>query len=214
MGNQYKLTLSNQTLYREVDLTDDMDSVTIGTAGGCDVRLRKELFFDTFELQLTRRGDKWEIICSESVYISVDQVRRLMVRELSHGDHMQLLYRSTDNELLTIDFEIDFESEVKDYHRVIDLGARAKFQLGTDQGSDILLSGGSLRRDILVFQIATHCTRTSSARHMVCAKTVRGSPAAILCCMTATFSPSENSAFITATAPSARRRCSRSQRPA
>lgn len=44
MGNQYKLTLSNQTLYREVDLTDDMDSVTIGTAGGCDVRLRKELF--------------------------------------------------------------------------------------------------------------------------------------------------------------------------
>lgn len=28
MGNQYKLTLSNQTLYREVDLTDDMDSVT------------------------------------------------------------------------------------------------------------------------------------------------------------------------------------------
>lgn len=34
MGNQYKLTLSNQTLYREVDLTDDMDSVTIGTAGG------------------------------------------------------------------------------------------------------------------------------------------------------------------------------------
>ena len=152
MGNQYKLTLSNQTLYREVDLTDDMDSVTIGTAGGCDVRLRKELFFDTFELQLTRRGDKWEIICSESVYISVDQVRRLMVRELSHGDHMQLLYRSTDNELLTIDFEIDFESEVKDYHRVIDLGARAKFQLGTDQGSDILLSGGSLRRDILVFQ--------------------------------------------------------------
>ena len=79
MGNQYKLTLSNQTLYREVDLTDDMDSVTIGTAGGCDVRLRKELFFDTFELQLTRRGDKWEIICSESVYISVDQVRRLLI---------------------------------------------------------------------------------------------------------------------------------------
>lgn len=34
MGNQYKLTLSNQTLYREVDLTDGMDSVTIGTAGG------------------------------------------------------------------------------------------------------------------------------------------------------------------------------------
>ena len=65
MGNQYKLTLSNQALYREVDLTDDMDSVTIGTAAGCDVRLRKELFFDTFELQLTRRGDKWEIICSD-----------------------------------------------------------------------------------------------------------------------------------------------------
>ena len=164
MGNQYKLTLSNQTLYREVDLTDDMDSVTIGTAGGCDVRLRKELFFDTFELQLTRRGDKWEIICSESVYISVDQVRRLMVRELSHGDHMQLLYRSTDNELLTIDFEIDFESEVKDYHRVIDLGARAKFQLGTDQGSDILLSGGSLRRDILVFQADSHALHA----HIVC----------------------------------------------
>ena len=128
MGNQYKLTLSNQTLYREVNLTDDMDSVTIGTATGCDVRLRKELFFDTFELQLTRRGDKWEIICSESVYISADQVRRLMVWELSHGDHMQLLYRSTDNELLTIDFEIDFEGEIKDYHRVIGVGSCAKFR--------------------------------------------------------------------------------------
>ena len=63
--NRYKVTLSSNTVYKEIELTSDMQQVKVGTGVDCDVRLRKELFFGQIELVFAKNGDSWAVSCSE-----------------------------------------------------------------------------------------------------------------------------------------------------
>lgn len=44
MDNRYKIILSNRNIYKEIELSPEMQCVRIGTSIESDVRLRKELF--------------------------------------------------------------------------------------------------------------------------------------------------------------------------
>ena len=46
---RYKVTLSSNTVYREIELASDLQQVKVGTGVDCDIRLRKELFFSQIE---------------------------------------------------------------------------------------------------------------------------------------------------------------------
>lgn len=54
--SRYKVTLTSNTIYKEIELASDMQQVKVGTGVDCDVRLRKELFFGQIELVLPRMG--------------------------------------------------------------------------------------------------------------------------------------------------------------
>ena len=48
--NRYKITLSSNTVYKEIELAPDAQQIKVGTGVDCDIRLRKELFFGQIEL--------------------------------------------------------------------------------------------------------------------------------------------------------------------
>ena len=48
--NRYKIILSSNTIYKEIELASDAKQIKVGTSVDCDVRLRKELFFGQIEL--------------------------------------------------------------------------------------------------------------------------------------------------------------------
>ena len=50
MDKRYKIILSSNNLYKEIELAQDAQRVKVGTTIDCDVRLRKDLFFGTVEL--------------------------------------------------------------------------------------------------------------------------------------------------------------------
>ena len=43
--NRYKITLSSNTIYKEIELAPDAQQFKVGTGVDCDIRLRKEFFF-------------------------------------------------------------------------------------------------------------------------------------------------------------------------
>ena len=45
MHNFYKIIISNRNLYKEIEISSDEKSVSIGTTSDCSVRLSKSLFF-------------------------------------------------------------------------------------------------------------------------------------------------------------------------
>ena len=50
--NEYpKVVLSGKNLYKEIEITPDMEFLTVGTAMDAGVRLRKELFFGDIQLK-------------------------------------------------------------------------------------------------------------------------------------------------------------------
>lgn len=102
MDFQYKLIVSNQTFYKEFEIPAELERVKLGSTSNCEFRLNSELFFEDIEISLQKK-DGWNILCSDNLYISRGDARKLLFSELSHDDvvnicimrfiHMKVLFR-------------------------------------------------------------------------------------------------------------------------
>lgn len=76
MDNRYKIILSNRNIYKEIELSPEMQCVRIGTSIESDVRLRKELFFEEFEMifQKIETG----VLYARTICISVWEIQKIV----------------------------------------------------------------------------------------------------------------------------------------
>lgn len=148
--NRYKITLSSNTVYKEIELAPDALQVKVGTGVDCDVRLRKELFFGQIELLFVKNEKEWTVHCSDNLYLTVDDVRKLMTKNLVHGDVLEIRYQESDNLLLTMDFMIDFDDGTKKYERAIDISEIVSLTIGTTANCNITIGGEYVKKDALV----------------------------------------------------------------
>lgn len=147
MKTRYKVILSNRNIYKEFELSPDAKIVKIGTGVNCDFRLRKDLFFDDICFTLTKKDDGWLLVCSDNLYISLGDIRKLVSKELRHGDLFSIRYQSSDNELLTFDYRIDFNDGNIRYERAFGISGYSRLTIGTYSNSVIQLNSGYLYND-------------------------------------------------------------------
>lgn len=147
MKSRYKIILSRKKLYKEIELPEDLHKLIIGTALNCDVRLRKGLFFEDFELSLYCENDEWKIVCSENVYMTGGNVQKLIIKKLEHGDELCLRYQKTDSEVFELSFMIDFESEKRDYSRRIELPQGQEIRVGGDSRCQVRVESPYVGQD-------------------------------------------------------------------
>lgn len=143
MIKQYKIVLSNKNFYKEIEISNDMKTVRIGTNLDCDVRLRRDLFFENFELFFSFNSN-WTVMCSENVYISVGDVKKLLTKSLQHKDAFDIKYQNSENILFNVEFVINFDYEEKKYDLLIDI-----------RNKDVLHIGGKSLCDIYIEDIYT-----------------------------------------------------------
>lgn len=146
---RYKVTLSSNTVYREIELASDLQQVKVGTGVDCDIRLRKELFFSQIELTFIKNKDTWTVICSDNLYITVGDVRKLATKQLNHGDALEVKYQDSDNLVFAMEFLIDFD-EGKKYERIIDISGATSLTIGTSANCNITIGGEYAKDDALV----------------------------------------------------------------
>lgn len=139
MDTRYKIIISNKNLYREIELAPDSDEVKIGTGIDCGVRLRKELFFGKIELSLNKIGKEWKITCSDNIYLTVGDIRKLVTKTLHHGESVDVRYQNSDIEVFNLSFTIDFDYEKKIYDTRIDIS-----------GQNCVVIGGSATANIRI----------------------------------------------------------------
>lgn len=150
MRSRYKAIISNKNFYKEIDFAPETEKLSVGTYSECDVRLHKELFFCPVELVFTRDNDEWIISCSDGIYISSGDVRKLITQKLKHGDEFVIKYQDSDNMLFNVSFMIDFDYEKKDYNREIEIPIKKQIKIGGNYDSDICICDGYLGTDYLV----------------------------------------------------------------
>lgn len=149
MENRYKLIISSKNIYREIEISPDMNEFRIGTSFECEVRLRRELFFAPIELSLRKTGNEWNLICSDNLFFTLGDVRKLLTKKLIHGDELQVKYQESDNDIFTLSFIIDFDYEEKDYDLEIDISAKSQIRIGGSNDCSISFSDPFLGADSL-----------------------------------------------------------------
>ena len=140
MQSRYKVIIANKLLYKEVELSADAQRILVGTDVGCDVRLHKSMFFEPVQLQFIREADTWSVVCSDNLYLSAGDVRKLITRKLTHGDVLEARYQESGQPLFAVEFLIDFDDGKRRYERCIDISGRDILSIGSCRGRDIVLS--------------------------------------------------------------------------
>ena len=166
--NQYKIVLSSNSIYKEIELAPGMQRVKVGTSIDCDFRLHKELFFDSIELIFVANAGEWSVYCQDNLYLTVGDVRKLMTKKLVHGDMLEVRYQGSDNLVFTMDFLIDFEDGTKKYDRIIDLSSTGKITIGSKPSFNICLSSEFIKAD------AVELTKRSDAWMLTVRQTTYG----------------------------------------
>ena len=148
--DRYKITLSSNTLYKEIELAPDAQQVKVGTGIDCDIRLRKELFFGKIELLFVKNGSDWSVHCSDNLYLTAGDIRKLMTKKLIHGDILEIKYQDSDNLVFTMEFLIDFDDGKKKYERVIDASGVSSLTIGSSANCDIVVGGEYIKDDEII----------------------------------------------------------------
>lgn len=143
----YVVKISNNNVYKEIQLTGDMTQVKVGCDLDCEVRFYKELFFENFKLLLFQKEGAWHIYCSDNIYIDTGDLRKLLTKKLSHGDQFAIKYNSSESEVFKVEFLYDFDNEVKDYDRYIDIHRNNHFVIGNSAAADIVIESPYVQGD-------------------------------------------------------------------
>lgn len=145
----YVLKISNKNFYREIQLSAEDKYIKIGLDTDCDVRFYKEQFFENFSLTFIKKNNKWQLMCSDNVFADVGDVRKLVTKELFHGDRFSVKYQSSDALLFEIEFLYDFDNEKKDYSRVVDISGRSNIVFSGNPSADIILESKYSSKDYI-----------------------------------------------------------------
>ncbi len=140
MEYQYKIIISNRAVYKEIEIPIDAERMKIGTTSACEIRLNPDLFFAGIELEMEKINNQWQLSCSDSVYISRGDMRKLLSCELQHGDVLSLRYAKSGDMAVEFRFMMNFEAKTPFYNWKIDLTNRRDIVIGDTANCDIVIS--------------------------------------------------------------------------
>ncbi len=169
MQYQYKVIVKGKNLYREFELSTDMNSVKLGTTPVCEFRMNAERFFATIELVFQKNAEQWTLECNDEVYLSKGDMRKVFATKLQHGDIFSVRYNASGEEAFEVHFMIDFESRVPAYDYFINLDSVNSLTIGTDTESDIVLHSQFSKRSRVVLQKSQEgfCARIGESEYGV-----------------------------------------------
>ena len=147
VNNRYKIILSNNNLYKEVELTHDLLQMKVGTDVDCDIRLRKDFFFERIELLFVNHESEWSVYCSDNLYLTAGDVRKFVTITLSHGDIFEVKYQNTDNFVFRLEFLMDFDTGKKRYDDCIDISNVNRLRIGTSETDDITVDSAYIENN-------------------------------------------------------------------
>ena len=94
-----------------------------------------------------KNGTDWSVHCSDNLYLTVGDIRKLMTKNLIHGDSLEVKYQDSDNFVFSLDFLIDFDDGKKKYERIVDVSNTTKLTIGAASSYNISLSGEYVKND-------------------------------------------------------------------
>lgn len=152
MQNRFKVLITNKTVYKEIELIQGMEAITVGTSFESDVRLRKDIFFENVEIRFNNVNGEWKATCSENLYFSSGDSRKIFSLSFKHGDKYRVHYQNSGNELLIIEFQIDFDYDTKNYDREIYTSGKKEIKICANSQADIQILDRDFSEEFIILK--------------------------------------------------------------
>lgn len=147
MDNRYKVIITNKNIYKEIELSPNMTQLKVGTSSECDIRLRKDWFFESIELTFIKNDGQWTVVCSDNIYFSEGDVRKLISKSLNHGDDFVAKYQNSDGDIFGVSFVLDFDYTEKAYDMFVDITTIQRLTVGGNNSCDIVVKSPFVGND-------------------------------------------------------------------
>ena len=141
----YRITIYNSRIYKEVIInSESFRELSIGTGEECQVALVQGDYKTDFKLLVKRSKDTFSISCDKEVYIRGKEDAREDIHEFEPGDSIVVRYSDSDEDVIFIDFMIDFGVIQDNYNLSILIPEGRNVSVGGASGSDIFINDSNL----------------------------------------------------------------------
>lgn len=137
--NKYKIIISNKNIYEEIEIPIDAKVYRVGTSIESDYRLYRDAFFENVQLDFSNNNGSWMVMCSDNIYITLGDTKRLLMKTLEHGDVFYVKYQESNNDVFSVEFMVDFDSENHSFERKICI-QQNPFKIGTNKTNNIIIN--------------------------------------------------------------------------
>lgn len=148
-AERYILTVQNNNVFKEVDVSKDTPILKIGTLQDCDVRLKRELFELPVYITVRQEDDDWRVSCGEGLYISSRAVKDCSETAIHHGDILNIHSAADKAKLLTLSLSYDFTVSAMDFDTIIDVRNANSIIIGNTPDAGIKLSNAFIGTEYL-----------------------------------------------------------------
>ena len=139
MITKYKVILSGESIYRELELPSLAKYISVGTETDCMYRFSKQTFFEPIRLSFQYLDHGWVLSCSENYYIDLGDARKILILPLENGIAFSVKYQVTDVEAFRAEFLADFGNEQRHYEREIFVDGLTTISIGSSRDCNIVL---------------------------------------------------------------------------
>ena len=147
----YKLTIYNNKVYKELILTEDTKNITVGTGKDNGVCFLGENFERGFVIEIIRQQDDYIVSSSQDIFFNTDSVKE-KVHVLKTGESVEVCDGKTEGILLYLDFCEDFGDKQDNYNLQIDIGGRNEISIGGIRDCDIEILSDSVAEDKVILR--------------------------------------------------------------
>jgi len=138
---RYILTIQSNSIFKEIDVSNDTPEVKIGTLQECDVRLKRDLFDLPILLTLSFvEKDEWRVSCSEELFFDSRASHDCVEIELRHGDIVSVCKNTDRSEVFSLSFSYDFTVSAINFDTIVDIRSMTNLTIGDNPHGQIVLT--------------------------------------------------------------------------
>ncbi len=147
----YKLTIYNDKLYKELILVEGMNNITIGTGKDNKVCFFKEDIGGNFEIEIIKQQDDYIVSSSQDIFFNTDSVKE-KIHVLKTGESIDVCDGQTEKVIVSLEFGEDFGDDQDNYNLEIALAGANEISIGGRGDNDIIITDSAVLEDKIVLK--------------------------------------------------------------
>ena len=173
---RYILTIQNNNIFKEIDISKDTSILKIGTLQDSDVRLKHELFDFPISVILRFESGVWRISCADGMYISSETIKDCDGNDVAihHGDILNIHNTVDKTILFTLSFSYDFTVNAANFDTIIDIRNINNLIIGNYSKAQLKLSSQFIGSEYLVLTRVSDNSFSLDASHAQNSATLNG----------------------------------------